>query len=129
MRDAGYKLRKAYFTALAGLTVPIVDGKLDTLPEEGLFVVFGDQTENDKTNKQAFAHEVTLDVAVVDKRKATGSKKDVEDISDAILQIVKPTAQTHGLTIESPFKLTSVKYISGLTASVALDSANQFIQV
>lgn len=130
MRDYGYAIRKAYYTALTGtLTCPVVDGKLETLPEDGIFVVFGDQTESDKSNKHSFAHDVTLDVAVVDKRKATGSKKDVEDVSDQILQAIKPTPGSHGVTIDSPFVITNIKYVSGLTASVAIDSANQFIQV
>jgi hypothetical protein len=130
MRDSGYAIREAYYNALtAVLTVPVVDGKIDTLPVDGIFVAFGDQTENDKTNKSAFTHEVTVDIAIVYKRKATGSKKDVEEVSDQILQIVKPTPQTHGITIDSPFNITSVRYLTGLTVSVALDSANQFIQV
>jgi hypothetical protein len=68
-------------------------------------------------------------VAIVDKRNSTGSKKDVEDVSDQILQIIKPAIGTIGVTIDAPFSITTIKYLSGLTASVALDSANQFIQV
>lgn len=130
MRDHGYAIRKAYYEALtAELTIPVVDGKLDTLPDDGVFVVFGDQTENDRSTKQSFVHDVTVDVAIVDKRKATGSKRDVEDVSDQILQIVKPEPGTYGITIDAPFHITNIKYLTGLTASVALDSANQFIQV
>jgi hypothetical protein len=135
MRDHGYKLRKAFFEALDGNVtfnandVPVVDGKLETLPEDGLFIVFGDQVDNDKSNKSSFVTEVTFDLAVVDKRKSTGSKKDVEDVCDQILQIIKPTIQTHGLSIESPFSISNVKYLSGLAASVAMDALNQFIQV
>jgi hypothetical protein len=134
MRDHGYALRKAFFQALNGQitfnsnNVPVVDGKLETLPEDGIYVVFGDQVENDRSNKQSFVHEVTFDLAVVDKRKSTAGKTDAENISDQILQIIKPTISTHGLTIDSPFVITNVRFISGLAVSVALDTA-QFIQV
>jgi hypothetical protein len=134
MRDSGYKLRKAFFTALDGqLTInsnalPVVDGKLESLPADGVFVVFGDQSDEDKSNKGAFVVQTTFDLAVVDKRKATSSKKDVEDVCDQILQIIKPNIAGHGLTIESPFVITSLKYLSGLAVSVEV-ALNEFIQV
>jgi hypothetical protein len=135
MRDSGYQLRKAFFDALNGVVefnstaVPVVDGKLETLPTDGVFIVFGDQTDTDKSNKNSYAIETIFDLAVVDKRKSTGSKKDVEEVCDAVLQVIKPTLNTHGLTIASPFKITYVKFLTGLAASVAMSELNQFIQV
>lgn len=135
MRDHGYALRKAFYAALNTVVefnsnpVPVVDGKLETLPEDGVFIVFGDQTDTDKSNKQSYAVETIFDLAVVDKRKSTGSKKDVETVCDSILQIIKPTISSHGLTIDSPFNITSLKFLTGVTASVAMDTLNQFIQV
>jgi hypothetical protein len=135
MKDTGTAIRKSYYDALNGnLTfnatdIPVVDGKVESIPADGVFVLFGDQSDSDRTNKKAFVHEVTLDVAIVDKRLSTGSKKDVEEISDQILGIIKPTAQTHGVTIAAPFKITWIKYESGTAAAVAMDGSNQFIQV
>lgn len=134
MRDSGYKLRKAFFSALDGqLTIntnvlPVVDGKLESLPADGVFVVFGDQSDQDKSNKGSFVVETTFDLAVVDKRKATSSKKDVEDVCDQILQIIKPSVSGHGLSIESPFVITTLKYLSGLAVGVEV-ALNEFIQV
>jgi hypothetical protein len=136
MRDSGYYLRKAFFTALDGQVtfnsnnVPVVDGKLETIPEDGIAIVFGDQSDKDKSNKSVFVQEVTFDLAVIDKRKSTAGKKDVEDVCDQVLDIIKPTVSSHGLTIDSPFVITSIKYLSGLAVSVLLDPATkQYIQV
>lgn len=135
MRDHSYQLRKAMFEALDGnLTlnanpVPVVDGKLESLPAEGVFVVFGDQSDSDKSNKNAFVVSTSFDLAIVDKRMATSSRQDVDDVCDQVLQIIKPTTSTTGLSIADPFRITSLTYLSGLSTKVQTDQQNQFIQV
>ena len=142
MRDHSFALRTAMYQALNGqLTVaineegdrsdpiPVVDGKLESLPSDGVFVVFGDQVDNDKSNKNSFVMQTTFDVAIVDKRMATSSRQDVDDVCDQILQIVKPTISTTGLEIADPFRITSLTYLTGISTKAQTDQANQFIQV
>jgi hypothetical protein len=134
MRDHGYKLRKAFFTALnTHVTlnthaVPVVDGKLETIPEDRVSIVFGDQSDVDRSNKSAFVVQTTFDIAVVDKRKATSSRQDVDDVCDQILNIVKPTITSTGLSIESPFVISTLSFLTGLSLRVQVEQ-NVFIQV
>lgn len=136
MRDHGTALRRAYIEAFKDqlsldgvLKLPVVDGKVTDMPANGMFVVFGAQTENDKSNKDKWVFETSIDVAIVDKRKATAGKKDVEAIGDQMLQLIFPTVRTIGIDIETPFNISFIKYSSGVTEDVLIDTLNHPVQV
>ena len=113
MVDIGQKLRKAYFTALdgsityEGSAVPIVDEKLDVnITEHDIYVLMTSQNEVDTNNKSYFARECDIVLRVINRRKATGTKEAVENVSDQILTVLFPTKNTTGLTVDSPLKLS-----------------------
>jgi hypothetical protein len=123
MRDAGTAIRKAIYSALNTVIeynsadVPVVDGKLESTATE--YIILGDQTEVNKPNKTSVAHEATIEIVVINKTKGVGGKKVVETIADDILETILPTGNTHGLTIDSPFKITYVRYEDGRAGSVS----------
>jgi hypothetical protein len=135
MRDHSTPLRKAYIEALTGnltmnsVVLQVVDGRVKALPEQGMYVVFGDQVDSDKSNKSKWVFETSIDIAIVDKRKVSAGKKDSETIADQILQIIFPTDNTYGINIEDPFRITFIKYLSGTSQNVFVDTLNHPVQV
>ena len=135
MKDHGTALRTGYVEAfvdnldLNGIKVPIVDGMVSQLPAIGIFGVFGSQQDTDKSNKDKWVFETSLDFAIVDKRKVSAGKKDVESIGDQVLQIVFPTIKTYGIIIAAPFNITFIKYLSGVAEDVMLDSMNHPVMI
>jgi hypothetical protein len=122
MNDAGQEVRKGFYDALKDAIaipgdpvnkVPIVDEKLDlNITENDLYMLIGGQAINAANTKSTWGKEVDLNITVVNRRKATNSKTTIEDIADQILQILFPTRTTFGLSVDGPFNLTYVKYIS-----------------
>lgn len=119
MNDAGQAVRKIFFSALnnqvtiEGSPIPIVDEKLDlNITEHDLYMLIGGQASTSVNTKSTWGKEVDLNITVVNRRKATNSKTIIENIADQVLQILFPTRTTFGLTVEAPFKLSYVKYVS-----------------
>lgn len=133
MQDYGTEVRKAYYNALDGnitynaLPVPVVDEKLDETTENDVYVLLGEQSENDRSNKTYFAADVNLNIYIIQRTEATVTKEAVENISNQISTIIKPTVRSHGLTIASPFKIVLVKLDRGSTQPVRKDVGEQFL--
>lgn len=122
MNDTGQVVRKAFFNALndqianpenGATTVPIVDEKLDlNITEHDLYMLIGGQAATPANTKQTWGSEVDLNITIVNRRKATNSKTTIEAIADEVMQVLFPTKTSFGITINAPFKLSYVKYIS-----------------
>jgi hypothetical protein len=119
MNDGGQAVRKGFYSALnghitiEGSPIPIVDEKLDLgITDHDLYMLIGGQQANAANTKSTWGKEVDLNITVVNRRKATNSKTIIEDIADQMLQILFPTRTTFGFTVEAPFKLSYVRYIS-----------------
>jgi hypothetical protein len=122
MNDSGQAVRKGFYSALFNAVeipgdpinkVPIVDEKLDlNITDHDLYMLIGGQQATAVNTKQTWGKEVDLNITVVNRRKATNSKTIIENISDQMLLILFPTRTSFGLSIEAPFKLSYVKYIS-----------------
>jgi hypothetical protein len=113
MRDVGTPVRKAIFDALngtitiEGAPIPFVDEKLDRLiTETDTWVLLNSQDEQQVPLKSYWAAEVTVTLLVINKRQATISKTVVEDVTNQILQILKPSKIAVGITVPAPFKLS-----------------------
>jgi hypothetical protein len=113
MRDVGTPVRKAIYDALngtiiiEGAPVPFVDEKLDRgITESDIWVLLNSQDEQQVPLKSYWATEVTMTFLVINKRQATISKTIVEDVVNQILQILRPTKITVGITVPAPFKLS-----------------------
>jgi hypothetical protein len=133
MKDAGTAIRKAFFEALNGVVtyetqdVPVVDGKLESDATE--WIVLGEQGETDRSNKSKFSGEYNIELVVVNKTVSVAGKKVVETIADDIMEIMQPTPSTHGLTIDSPFIITYVKYEGSRAGTVSQNAAALFDNV
>jgi hypothetical protein len=122
MNDEGQAVRKGFFNALNDAIavpgdpiqkVPIVDEKLDlNITEHDLYMLIGGQQAITANTKQTWGKEIDLNITVVNRRKATNTKTIIENIADQMLQILFPTRTSFGLSIEAPFNLSYVKYIS-----------------
>jgi hypothetical protein len=75
-------------------------------------MLIGGQQATGANTKSTWGKEVDLNITVVNRRKATNTKTTIEDIADQMLQILFPTRSTFGLSIDLPFRLSYVKYIS-----------------
>lgn len=115
MKDSGTKLRAAYHTALNGnlsvsaTNVPVYYGKVESAIDEPIYVLIEEASNQDKSSKSHFATETTLAINIIQKQPSAVSMEDVEDVADQILEIVKPTPKTLGVTIASPFKILFIK--------------------
>lgn len=133
MRDSGTQLRRAYYTALNGnITidgndVPVYDGKVEDPKSDEVYILFMDQTDQDKSSKSHFAVETTITIDIKQRLKATVSREDIEDVANQILQIVKPTPKTIGLTLSSPFKVLIVKVDSNDSSRPYAVDAGEFV--
>jgi hypothetical protein len=126
MKDSGTALRTAYFNALSGLGVPVVDGKVESLGSGEEYIVLSDQSDEDRSNKSVFVTETTVQIDIYTRKKSVSGKKVVEDISNDVMDIILPTPSTHGLTIASPFLITYVKIGTGRAQAVKQVAANGF---
>jgi len=127
MREPGTAIRKSYYNAISAVvSSPVVDGKVEGLGGGDTYVILGEQSESDRTNKARFAHEATIQVVIVSKKKSTAGRTAVENISDDILSAIIPAPGSHGLTIEAPFHITFVKQDFGQASRVSQDIANDF---
>jgi hypothetical protein len=122
MNDEGTAVRKGFYNALYNAVaipgdpiqkVPIVDEKLDlNITEQDLYMLIGGQQAITANTKATWAKEIDLNITIVNRRKATNSKTIIEDIADQMLQILFPTRTTFGLSVQAPFNLSYVKYVS-----------------
>lgn len=122
MNDAGQAVRTGFYNALNNAVdipgdpinkVPIVDEKLDlNITEHDLYMLIGGQQASAANTKSTWGKEVDLNITVVNRRKATNTKTIIENIADQMLQILFPTRTTFGLSINAPFNLSYVKYVS-----------------
>lgn len=122
MNETGQIVRKAFFNALndqianpenGATNIPIVDEKLDlNITEHDLYMLIGGQAATAANTKQTWGSEIDLNITIVNRRKATNSKTIIEAIADEVMQVLFPTKTTFGITINAPFKLSYVKYIS-----------------
>lgn len=134
MRDAGTAIRKAFFNALGGEVeiegskIPFVDEKVDEeITEHDLYVAMSTQRDEYRGNKSYFASEIIISLVILQRSNATVKKSDVESVSNQIMQIVIPSVGSHGLTIESPFRITYLKKDNSQTEAARLEDGTYVI--
>ncbi len=118
MKNVSKQLRKAYVTALAGLTydlvaVPVADGFSNAEAIRTNHIIIGEITKSlsDK-NQSGFINDVFVSIDIVT-RQLNGFTHDIaDDIEDQILQIVCPTVITNGLGAIAGFQVVEVEFES-----------------
>lgn len=134
MREAGTEIRKAIFNALDGVVmydgkpVGIFDGKYEGIANiaDGVWIIFGEQTSTDRSNKHQFASEETVELIIANKTASAAGKEIVEQVSDDVLDILLPTPQTEGITVSAPFQLVFMKKTDGRASQVAQNVSMMF---
>lgn len=111
MRDEFTALRRGYWLALdgqiavEGIDVPVYNGKVEGDITTDLYILLQQMSAKSKNSMSHIANDVYLTVDIKKRLASSVSSEDVEDVADQILQIVKPTARTIGISIANPFKL------------------------
>lgn len=130
MRDAGTALRKGYSDALNGfITVdgnnfPLYYGKIPSNISTDFFGIIQEISVRPRKIMHTFIADAKVYIDIIKRVSTDVSMEDVEAASDQILQIVKPTAQTTGISIAAPFKLINVSVDNNDdNKPVAVDSA------
>jgi hypothetical protein len=130
MKDASTAIRTAFVDALSGLTynstpVPVTDGKMED-DDVTMWVIIGEQSSRDTSNKNQFA---TEEVIIVNKTLSVAGKKPVETVANSILGTILPSPSSHGLTIDDDFKIVYVINDNGRSSAVSQGLAAQFDNV
>ena len=131
MRDVGTAVRKAIFTALngnvswEGAPVVIVDEKLDRFTEADLYILIDSQNELPVNVKTYFATTINLVLRVVNRRQSTNTKTIVENVSNQVLQLLKPSKTVNGISVEAPFYLSLFNVTDGVYQFEKLESGFQ----
>ncbi len=136
-REPGTAIRKAFanawvgnITILDGVNVPVVDEKLDEQrSEQDIYVALTTQAETPIRTKSYWAWTIRLAALLVQRTNSHVDKAVVEEVSDKMMGLVWPgkPGEGHGLTIESPFRLTYVIQDPGGTLTAKLDGGEYVI--
>lgn len=133
MRDPSYTIREAYAQALEGniiydgRVVPVYDGMADDQAETP-YIVLGNQTLTPRDSLCSFDSECSIIVIVTSSFPAAdrGHKKEIDDISNAITQIMFPHP-SYVLDLEPEFHCLSFS-IDGLNSSSSQDQTHQYYE-
>jgi hypothetical protein len=131
MRESATEIRKSFYNAISALDYPVFDGKAEglTIGTDTLWVILGEQSEVNRSNRSSYATEASIEIVIVNQEKGVAGRKVIEDVADEILTAVLPTVSTHGLSINSPFKITAVRYEDGRAGNVSQSAASLFDNV
>lgn len=135
MVDTGTAIRAAYFEILngnvfiEGAAIPFVDEKLDAeISEQDIYVLFTSQDEEveSESNKSQTVNDVLTKMQIVNRRRATGNKEKVEDVSNQILTLLFPTVNTWAVSLDDPLYLVFSLFVNGQYNPIGKDE-NGFI--
>lgn len=117
MRDAGTQLRRGYEQAIntnitvGGNDIPVYYGKVPSNVSANFFILIQEISNNPRKNMSISLTDTRIAIDIIKRVDADVSMEQVEDASDQILQIVKPTARTHGISIAAPSILIGVALV------------------
>lgn len=106
--------RKAIFAALNGAVeydgsvIPVIDtwGAEDISDH---FILIGDGSTSNASNKHAFSNDCTCTLQVVTRMKGSGFKAIADDIAESILQIIMPNPQSNILDTNNEMQVLNLK--------------------
>jgi hypothetical protein len=127
VRDAATPLRTGYETALQGnITVnatvlPVYYGKVPSNVSSDFFILIPEISATQRKLMRVFVADAKVYIDIIRRVATDVSAEAVESAADQILQIIKPTPNTKGITVASPFKL--------ITVSLDSNDQNRTVQV
>ena len=101
-KDCGYELRKAYYSALSGLTYnSLTVGVYDEIaPKDAVYplIILGDQTSVPSRSKDSFQRDALIEVKVLTRYNSNeGGKKVANDISNLVIARIITSNNTYGI--------------------------------
>lgn len=131
MKDPSYTIRDYYATTLEGniiyegRVVPVYDGMADDKAETP-YIVLGNQTISPRDSLCSFDSECSIIVIVTSSFPAAdrGNKKEIDDISNLITQIMLPHP-TYVLNLGPEFHCLNIA-IDGMNSSSSQDQTHQY---
>jgi hypothetical protein len=127
VRDAATPLRTGYETALAGnitvnaVVLPVYYGKVPSNVTSDFFILIPEISATQRKLMRVFVADAKVYIDIIRRVATDVSAEAVESAADQILQIIKPTPNTKGITVASPFKL--------ITVSLDSNDQNRTVQV
>ena len=127
MRDVATPLRAAYETALQGnitvsaAVVPVYYGKVPSSSNANFFILIPEINATQKKVMRTFIADARVHIDIIQRIATDVSAEQVESATDQILQIIKPTPNTKGISVSSPFILIKV--------SLENNDANRAVQI
>lgn len=112
-----------------GIPVPVYDEKKREGQSANLYVVFGDQTEEDDIQpSDAFASTTTLEIIIWQKTTYEVSKTGISDVAGQILELLIPSPYGNdGLPAQNLFQILNVRRISSRTINYSLSDSQTII--
>lgn len=117
MRESGTAIRRGYFNAIDdsitvnGNDIPVYYGKIPSNITANFFILIQDISSKPRKNMSISITDSRIAIDIIKRVDADVSMEQVEDASDQILQIVKPTTRTTGISIASPSVLIGVTLV------------------
>ncbi len=115
MRDTQKILRSAIYQALNntvvvnGNTIPVFDEARSVTSAANVFILLSTQQESANDTDDTFMTTSSIDLEVIHKTGAAVSKDLMDDVSNAILTILFPTAWTEGIVQPSLMDIKNLR--------------------
>lgn len=133
MRDTSKILRNAVFAALDGNVqynsqdVPGFDEKKKAGDTSLLYWCFSTQQETPQNTFDSFITDSVMDIEIIDRNAYEVSKDTVDDVANAILEILFPTANSDILTWPG-FLIQNFRYLGSITRVVDITPTEVIIR-
>ena len=131
MRDVNYPLRKAYYSALTGITydgntVPVYYLQApDDIPASN-YIVFGGVTNNDLSTKNSADTGSLMRVTIHTFKEKYNDGKAADFIAGEVLQRIYPNSQA-ALVLEDDLQMFSTELVNDLTQDYGVRNSTVYI--
>lgn len=133
MRDTQQILRMAVFNLLNGNlsynseNVPVYDEKRKSGDTDTIFVILGTQQETDDNTSDAFITDSSIDIEIQHRTDFEISKDAIDHISNQILELILPTPQSDGFSVQNLFQILCVRRISTISRNFSLTDSQSIV--
>ena len=131
MRDINYPLRKAYFSAITGITyegaVPVyyLQAPDDIAPSN--YIVFGGVTNNDASTKSSADTSTLMRVTIHTSKNKNNDGKAADYIAGEVLQRIYPTSQAYLDLSADNLQMVSTELVSDLVQDYGIKNSSVYI--
>lgn len=134
MKDTKKEIRNGIYTSLNGIVeydnaaVPIYEEMVPSNVSPDLFILLkGQQETTEENNDNSFITKSSIDIEITQKTGSNVSKDVVDDVYNAVMEILLPTPSSIGFTIDAAFQLQNGFRESCATDTVAVTETETVI--